>query len=191
MTLAIGSRGSQVRSLQQSLASQGLLSQSGVDGVYGNGTAGAVRQFQQQHGLGVDGKAGPQTFQALRHTDSFQAGPSRTPARPAAGTGATGTATTGTRAAGTPPATGERPYQAISRFAQERGFQVTSTTGGHHLGAAHREGRAADIRTNDHTRAQVNQFIQQARQAGYTVFDERGGGNSAWTGPHVHVQLGR
>jgi peptidoglycan hydrolase-like protein with peptidoglycan-binding domain len=178
MTLALGSRGSQVRSLQQSLAAQGLLGRGGVDGVYGNGTQTAVRQFQQQHGLAVDGKAGAQTFQALRNSDSFQAAPARAPGA------------TGTRAAGTPPATGERPYQQIARFAQERGFQVTSTTGGHHLGRAHREGRAADIRTNDHTRAQVDQFIREARQAGYTVFDERGGGNSAWTGPHVHVQLG-
>jgi peptidoglycan hydrolase-like protein with peptidoglycan-binding domain len=183
MTLALGSRGSQVRSLQQSLAAQGLLGRGGVDGVYGNGTQSAVRQFQQQHGLGVDGKAGPQTFQALRNSDSFQSAPARNPAAPARNPAAAGTA-------GTPPATGERPYQQIARFAQERGFQVTSTTGGHHLGRAHREGRAADIRTNDHTRAQVDQFVREARQAGYTVFDERNGGNAAWTGPHVHVQLG-
>ena len=36
-----------------------------MDGVYGSGTAAAVRYFQQKNGLTVDGVAGPATLQAL------------------------------------------------------------------------------------------------------------------------------
>jgi hypothetical protein len=86
---------------------------------------------------------------------------------------------------------GEMPFQEISRFAQDRGFTVTSTTGDHHLGWAHKAGYAADIRTKDHTDAEVNALMQQARDAGYTVIDEREHGNSARTGPHLHIQKER
>lgn len=36
-----------------------------VDGVYGNMTAGAVRNWQARHGLTVDGIVGPQTWPTL------------------------------------------------------------------------------------------------------------------------------
>ena len=41
-----------------------------VDGVYGNGTAAAVKDFQRKHGLSVDGVVGPQTRNALN--DAWQ-----------------------------------------------------------------------------------------------------------------------
>ena len=84
---------------------------------------------------------------------------------------------------------GKQTWRQLSAFAQQRGFHVTSAMGGHHLGWAHKAGRAVDVRTRDHTRAQVNAFIRDARRHGITVFDERGGGNRAWSGPHVHLQL--
>ncbi|MGZ4431535.1 MAG: C40 family peptidase [Gaiellales bacterium] len=37
-----------------------------VDGIFGPGTAGAVRRFQHRHHLLVDGQVGPQTWRALR-----------------------------------------------------------------------------------------------------------------------------
>ena len=83
---------------------------------------------------------------------------------------------------------GASTWRELSAFAQNRGFHVTSTTGGHHLGWAHRAGHAVDVRTRDHSTSQVNAFMKDARRHGYTVIDERHGGNSAWSGAHVHLQ---
>ncbi|HEY0192480.1 MAG TPA: hypothetical protein VGC42_15275 [Kofleriaceae bacterium] len=79
-------------------------------------------------------------------------------------------------------------WRQLSQFATEHGFHVTSTTGGHHLGWAHKAGHAIDVRTRDHTSAQVNSFMRDARSHGITVIDERRGGNAAWSGAHIHLQ---
>ena len=42
------------------------------DGVYGKGTANAVRAFQQKAGLGVDGDAGPNTLKAMQSAGGGQ-----------------------------------------------------------------------------------------------------------------------
>jgi hypothetical protein len=52
----------------------------------------------------------------------------------------------------------------------------------------HKAGRAVDVRTRGHSASSIRSFINEARHHGITVIDERGGGNSAWTGPHVHLQ---
>jgi hypothetical protein len=83
---------------------------------------------------------------------------------------------------------GAQTWRELSQFATERGFTVTSTTGGHHLGWAHRAGHAVDVRTRDHSASDVNAFMQEARSHGITVIDERRGGNAAWSGPHLHLQ---
>ena len=83
---------------------------------------------------------------------------------------------------------GAQTWRELSQFATDRGFTVTSTTGGHHLGWAHKAGRAVDVRTRDHSTADVNAFMQDARSHGITVIDERRGGNAAWSGPHIHLQ---
>jgi len=63
-TYRVGSSGAGVRELQE------LLNQNGanitVDGEYGGETEGAVRQYQQNNGLAVDGIAGDETFNSLR-----------------------------------------------------------------------------------------------------------------------------
>lgn len=63
-TYRVGSSGAGVRELQE------LLNQNGaniaVDGKYGGETEGAVRQYQQNNGLTVDGIAGDETFGSLR-----------------------------------------------------------------------------------------------------------------------------
>ena len=83
---------------------------------------------------------------------------------------------------------GAQTWRQLSQFAQSHGFTVTSTTGGRHLGWAHRAGRAIDVRTRDHSSSEVDAFMRAARGAGITVIDERRGGNSAWSGPHLHLQ---
>lgn len=55
-----GARGDRVRQLQQFLKDQGI-DPGPIDGIFGPRTERAVRSFQQQAGVGVDGVVGPQT----------------------------------------------------------------------------------------------------------------------------------
>ena len=59
-TLTVGSRGSEVSSMQLQLIDLEILT-GAADGVYGNGTAGAVRRFQEENGLEATGTADPLT----------------------------------------------------------------------------------------------------------------------------------
>jgi N-acetylmuramoyl-L-alanine amidase len=58
-TLRVGSRGEQVRVLQDALGARP------VDGIFGAGTERAVRSFQSDNGLTDDGVVGPSTWTAL------------------------------------------------------------------------------------------------------------------------------
>lgn len=58
-----GSSGAGVEDLQRKLAAAGI--ECPVNGTFGPETEAAVRQYQQQHGLQVDGIVGPQTRAAL------------------------------------------------------------------------------------------------------------------------------
>lgn len=70
-TLRMGSRGDEVKKLQQKLVDAGYdVGGSGVDGIYGAKTAAAVKQYQQSKGLGVDGIAGEKTLGSLYGTAS-------------------------------------------------------------------------------------------------------------------------
>ena len=57
-TLRIGSKGNDVKKLQQAL---GIT----ADGIYGSQTAAAVKAYQKKNGLSVDGIAGNQTLGKL------------------------------------------------------------------------------------------------------------------------------
>lgn len=59
-----GSRGEEVKAIQQALKDRGLFKED-VTGYYGSVTQAAVTAFQKQQGLQVDGIAGPQTLKAL------------------------------------------------------------------------------------------------------------------------------
>ena len=61
-TLYNGCRGDEVRQLQQALIDLGFLKGT-ADGVYGNKTETAVRAFQKNSGLSVDGLAGTKTYE--------------------------------------------------------------------------------------------------------------------------------
>lgn len=59
-----GSRGSEVKQLQQLLTSKGF-NTKGIDGIFGNNTDKAVRSFQKSKKLTADGIVGPNTRKAL------------------------------------------------------------------------------------------------------------------------------
>ena len=65
-TLRNGSTGSDVKKLQQTLIEAGYnVGSTGADGVYGKNTAAAVKQYQKDNGLAVDGIAGKNTLGSL------------------------------------------------------------------------------------------------------------------------------
>ncbi|WP_434777141.1 peptidoglycan-binding domain-containing protein [Neisseria sp. Ec49-e6-T10] len=61
--LKSGSRGDDVKQLQTQLNALGY--KIGQDGIFGQETEKAIRDFQQKNGLGVDGKVGPNTYGKL------------------------------------------------------------------------------------------------------------------------------
>ena len=64
--LTVGSRGDEVKKMQQALISAGYdVGSSGADGIYGANTKAAVQKYQQDKGLSVDGIAGNQTLGSL------------------------------------------------------------------------------------------------------------------------------
>jgi len=63
--LSYGSSGDDVSALQQALADKGY-DVGEIDGIYGTKTREAVKHFQEDNSLTVDGIAGPQTLEALK-----------------------------------------------------------------------------------------------------------------------------
>lgn len=63
--LKLRDRGNDVRFIQERLAALGRLPYEGIDGIYGKVTTAAVKAFQKEKGLTVDGKVGPRTRTAL------------------------------------------------------------------------------------------------------------------------------
>ena len=85
-SLKLGSTGEEVRSVQRKLKDLGFYKGS-VDGDFGEGTEAAVKAFQKQYGLTVDGKVGRDTMAKLtgarataRPTASPTPRPTATPA---------------------------------------------------------------------------------------------------------------
>ena len=66
VTLKLGSAGASVKDLQEKLIRIGYsVGSAGADGDFGQGTLAAVKQFQANNGLTVDGIVGPATWSAL------------------------------------------------------------------------------------------------------------------------------
>lgn len=70
-----GSRGSEVRTIQEKLKRWGYYT-GNVDGIYGSLTVSAVKRFQQKNGLTVDGIAGTRTLNAMGIMTSSSSGSS-------------------------------------------------------------------------------------------------------------------
>lgn len=107
MNLTYGSRGDDVRKLQQALQSAGYdVGSTGADGVYGRNTQAAVRRYQQANGLSVDGIAGPNTLGRLYGASQSGGAQQGTLSGVSAGTEA------GLSKPWTPPAASEAPDPA-------------------------------------------------------------------------------
>lgn len=80
-TLRPNDQGNEVQQMQTALNQLGYAT-GGIDGKYGSATEAAVRLFQSQHSLTVDGKAGQQTlamlYQLTSQSSTAQATPSVT-----------------------------------------------------------------------------------------------------------------
>ena len=61
---SVGSRGAEVRAIQEKLAERGLFHED-ITGYYGEKTRQAVLRFQKQQGISQTGTAGPLTLKAL------------------------------------------------------------------------------------------------------------------------------
>lgn len=86
-----GSRGAAVKTLQSQLNARGA--SISVDGVFGRGTASAVRSLQSAAGIGVDSVVGPKTWNAAYSSVRISAGTSgRDDDRPSTGTSINGQA---------------------------------------------------------------------------------------------------
>ena len=72
-TLRRGSKGDAVIQLQNELVRRGYdIGPCGVDGGYGRATEAAVKSFQRDNGLVVDGVCGPKTYAALESSPATQ-----------------------------------------------------------------------------------------------------------------------
>ena len=68
-TLKYGSKGSEVKTLQEALIKAGYsVGSSGADGILGKGTESAIKKYQKDKGLTVDGIAGKNTLGSLYTT---------------------------------------------------------------------------------------------------------------------------
>ena len=79
-SLKEGSTGQEVRNLQSRLKSLGYY-KGNVDGDFGSGTTDAVKAFQRNNGLTVDGKAGSATLDKLYSSSARALNPTATPKR--------------------------------------------------------------------------------------------------------------
>lgn len=88
---------------------------------------------------------------------------------------------------------GRKANDTLSRWAEAKGFTVTSDTipGGHNTGSLHDRLFAIDVRTRDKTPTQVARLMSDAQKLGLRVLDERRRppGQGVWGGPHIHIEF--
>ena len=106
--IGYGSQGSDVTELQKLLNNNGY--NLDVDGIYGDKTQAAVKDYQQKNSLDVDGIVGEKTWGALTAVNTTQPAPS-----------------TGTTTTNTPTATPDATATATQPFTYDS-FQVSDST---------------------------------------------------------------
>lgn len=186
--LKVGTRGSDVTRLQQSLARAGF-NPGTADGIFGAKTKAAVEAYQRKQGLQVDGVVGNNTGRAIfnsRNADLWDG-------KPAGGGNRPGT-TQGVPANFPVNGTNRQKLDYATNLARQMGLTITSTTGGKHTpGSYHYRGRAIDVAGDPAT---MGRFYDRLRGTNPTELfhDPKGGikngqsiGAIGGHGRHVHV----
>ena len=78
-TMKRGTRGDDVREMQEKLISLGYLEEGGADGIFGAKTEGAVLAFQKDHALDATGMVGEATGEALKNSAEQEADSAKAP----------------------------------------------------------------------------------------------------------------
>lgn len=141
-SLTYGARGESVRALQDSLRTAGF-DPGASDGIFGQRTERAVRDFQAARGLQVDGIAGRRTMEALRGVDGMD------PAAPAAGTGVNGTARLNGQPNGPGMTTGSITVNGNTYQFNSGSGSLYSVPQGTYRVTAHRDSRSEPAFTRD------------------------------------------
>ena len=118
-----GSKGSDVKKLQQTLIEKGYdVGGTGADGVFGKNTLAAVKQYQKDNKLAVDGIAGKNTLGSLYSTGSQKTNGTTGTGAKATGTGTGGAKTGGNADKPEAPTTGEPPAPGANPVTSPDGF---------------------------------------------------------------------
>lgn len=128
-TYKYGSTGSGVKELQNKLAAAGY-DVGGADGIYGNKTAAAVKQYQKDHGLTVDGIAGKNTLGSLSSVSSKATPTSGTLGVPVAATKGLEIMAKSAVNAGVTAAGGTPDYTNVTNTKKTTGTEQKKTTTG-------------------------------------------------------------
>ncbi|MEY8751025.1 C40 family peptidase [Alkalicoccobacillus gibsonii] len=124
-TLRQGQTGQAVKDLQAKLVNHGY-NTNGVDGIFGAGTEAAVRSFQADKGLSVDGLAGRQTISALGGEVTTSSAPASSNTAQASSSNESASATETATASATETASEENTVSAQTQVA---GTQVSASYG--------------------------------------------------------------
>ncbi|MGO6859799.1 hypothetical protein ACCS99_20020 [Rhizobium ruizarguesonis] len=84
-------------------------------------------------------------------------------------------------------------FVKLDIFAWDRGYRVTSSSGGRHGSFSfHTDGRAIDVGTNGKSTAEIEAMRQEFRRYGLRIYDETDSRNwtANTTGFHLHVDTG-
>jgi peptidoglycan hydrolase-like protein with peptidoglycan-binding domain len=184
--LKVGSRGSDVTRLQQTLSRAGY-NTGGADGIFGANTKAAVQRYQRAHGLTADGIVGNNTGRSLFKTrnDDFWDGRPDGAGRPGGVTGPGNFPVNGTN---------RQKLDFASNLARQMGLRITSTTGGKHTpGSYHYRGRAIDVAGSPSKMAEYYRRLAGTRPT-ELFYDPQGGikngrpiGAIGGHRDHVHV----
>lgn len=195
--LKAGSKGPQVKLLEKKLIEAGFL--EGKPGSsFDKETAAAVKKYQKEKNLLVDGLVGQQTWASLYGskaepgTNLLKGGGPSGGASGSAGGSSGGGAVSGV---GSPGGSQSAKLKWASDLARKLGLTITSTTGGTHApGSYHYSGRAIDVAGSPAAMAKFYDTIKAKTSPTELFYDPRGGikhgqeiGAIGGHGDHVHV----